>query len=150
MNSNKNTLHNQKHLTLSDRTFIEQEVFQKSSFTSIAKNLKKDPTTIAKEIKRYSKNVPIKGNRSCNKCNRFKDCDISSLETSCNHYNKKFCTFYCKKCYRYNPTLECLYYIPFQCKEIEKPPYVCNHCNNQKTCPLTKKIYEAAHAQKQY
>ena len=50
MNKSKNALHNQKHLTLSDRTYIEQELLQKSSFTSIASNLKKDSTTIAKEI----------------------------------------------------------------------------------------------------
>lgn len=150
MNKDKNTLPNQKHLTLSDRTYIEQELFQKSFFTSIASNLKKDPTTIAKEIKRYSKDVTVKGNRSCIKCKHYEDCDLLSREASCSHYNKKYCSFYCKKCYRYNPPLECLYYMPFQCEKIKKPPYVCNYCNDQKNCPLTKKIYDASHAQRQY
>ena len=90
MNKDKNTLRNQKHLTLSDRTYIEQELFQKSSFTSIASNLKKDPTTIAKEIKRYSKDIPVKDNRSCIKCKHFQDCNLLSREASCNHYNKKW------------------------------------------------------------
>ena len=150
MNKNKNTLHNQKHLTLSDRTYIEQELLQKSSFTSIASNLKKDSTTIAKEIKRYYRDVPVKGNRSCIKCKNYEDCDLLSRESSCSHYNKKYCPFYCRKCYRYYPPSECLYYIPFQCDKIKKPPYVCNYCNDQKDCPLTKKIYDAAYAQKQY
>ena len=150
MNKSKNALHNQKHLTLSDRTYIEQELLQKSSFTSIASNLKKDSTTIAKEIKRYSRDVPVKGNRSCIKCKNYEDCDLLSRESSCSHYNKKYCPFYCRKCYRYYPPSECLYYIPFQCDKIKKPPYVCNYCNDQKDCPLTKKIYDAAYAQKQY
>ena len=35
MNKNKNIIHNQKHLTLSDRTFIEQELCQGSTFKYI-------------------------------------------------------------------------------------------------------------------
>lgn len=45
---------------LSDRTYIEQELLQKSTFSSIEKNLHKDPTTISKEVKRYRKSVPAK------------------------------------------------------------------------------------------
>lgn len=47
----------QKHLTLSDRIFIEQELLQGSSYKSIALSLCKDPTTIAKEVKRNRKLV---------------------------------------------------------------------------------------------
>ena len=47
--------HNQKHLTLSNRTYIEQELLQKSTFSSIGEVLHKDPSTISKEVKRYSK-----------------------------------------------------------------------------------------------
>ena len=52
--------HNQKHLTLSNRTYIEQELLQKSTFSSIGEVLHKDPSTISKEVKRYSKTVPAK------------------------------------------------------------------------------------------
>ncbi|MBE5941783.1 MAG: hypothetical protein E7264_04480 [Lachnospiraceae bacterium] len=37
--------HNQKHLTISDRLYIEQELLQGTSFKAIAKVLHKDPTT---------------------------------------------------------------------------------------------------------
>lgn len=47
--------HGQKHLALSNRTYIEQELLQKSTFSSIGSVLHKDPSTISKEIKRYSK-----------------------------------------------------------------------------------------------
>ena len=42
--------HNQKHLTLSNRTYIEQELLQKSTFSSIGEVLHKDPSTISKEV----------------------------------------------------------------------------------------------------
>ena len=85
MNKKKNAIHNQKHLTLSDRTFIEQELIQGSSFKSIADVLGKDPTTISKEVKLHrvfyenhtmilkllAKNNPdivFKGGTSLSKC----------------------------------------------------------------------------------
>jgi diketogulonate reductase-like aldo/keto reductase len=43
MNKNKNTIHNQKHLTLTERTYTEQELVQGSTFSSIAAVLNKDP-----------------------------------------------------------------------------------------------------------
>lgn len=61
--------HNQKHLTLSNRTYIEQELLQKSTFSSIGEVLHKDPSTISKEVKRYSKTVPAKYSYKCNLCN---------------------------------------------------------------------------------
>lgn len=150
MNSQKNLIHDQKHLTLSDRTYIEQELLQKSTFSFISNTLKKDPTTIAKEVKRNFKSVPVKSNRSCVLCKHYENCDVQSRETSYSHFNKKYCSFYCRKCYHYNPTRECSLFIPFTCDRISKPPYVCNYCTDQRSCPLTKKIYDAAHAQKQY
>lgn len=43
----------QRHLTLTDRTYIEQELVRGSSFTDIGKALGKDPSTISKEVKRH-------------------------------------------------------------------------------------------------
>lgn len=43
---------NQKHLTLEDRNYIEQALNQDMTFKEIGKFLSKDPTTIAKEIKK--------------------------------------------------------------------------------------------------
>ncbi len=79
--------HNQKHLTLSNRTYIEQELLQKSSFSSIARTLHKDPTTIAKEVKRYFKSVPAKLSYKCNLCKHFKECDLMSKELQCSIFH---------------------------------------------------------------
>ena len=44
---------NQKHLTLDDRIYIENELSKGTSFKDIARFLCKDPTTISKEVKAH-------------------------------------------------------------------------------------------------
>ena len=143
-------IHNQKHLTLSDRIYIEQELLQKSSFTSIAKVLHKDPTTIAKEIKRYSKETPASLRYICNLCKLYKECEIRSKDLKCPAYTSRYCSYYCKRCFRKKVIDICPAFLPYTCDKINKPPYVCNYCTDQRQCPLDKRIYIASFAQKQY
>ena len=140
--------HNQKHLTLSNRTYIEQKLLQKNTFSSRGSVLPKDPSTISKEIKSYRKIVPAKFNYKCNLCKHYKDCDLLSKELQCQSYNNHYCSFYCKRYYRRNPTNVCPYFLPFKCDKINNHTYVCNHCEDLKSCPLDKKVYDAAYAQK--
>ena len=42
---------NQKHLTLNDRIYIENELSKGATFKDIAAFLCKDPTTISKEVR---------------------------------------------------------------------------------------------------
>ena len=42
-----------KHLTLDERNFIEQELAKNTTFREIAMYLSKDPTTISKEVKKH-------------------------------------------------------------------------------------------------
>lgn len=44
---------NQKHLSLEDRIYIENELNKGTSFKDIARFLCKDPTTISKEVKAH-------------------------------------------------------------------------------------------------
>ena len=63
---------NQKHLTLSDRTYIEQELAQGSSFKAIANNLHKDPTTISKEVRLHRElTEKSRYNYRCRGCKRY-------------------------------------------------------------------------------
>lgn len=142
--------HNQKHLTLSDRTYIEQELLQKSTFSSIGNTLNKDPSTISKEVKKNFKSIPVKYSYNCYICKHYKDCDLKSRELKCSSYNHHHCTYHCKKCYRRRVIDICPYFIPFTCEKINKLPYVCNYCDNYSSCPLDKKIYDASYAQRQY
>lgn len=75
--------HNQKHLTLSNRTYIEQELLQNSTFSSIGEVLHKDLSTISKKVKRYSKTVTAKYSYKCTPCKHYKDCDLMSKEIQC-------------------------------------------------------------------
>ena len=44
---------NQKHLTLNDRIYTENELAKGTSFKDIATFLCKDPTTISKEVRAH-------------------------------------------------------------------------------------------------
>jgi len=44
---------NQKHLTLNDRIYIENELAKGTTFKDIAAFLCKDPTTISKEVRSH-------------------------------------------------------------------------------------------------
>ena len=44
---------NQKHLTLNDRIYIENELAKGTSFKAIAAFLCKEPTTISKEVRAH-------------------------------------------------------------------------------------------------
>lgn len=148
--SNKHIKHNQKHLTLSDRIYIEQELAQRSTFSSISCSLKKDLSTISKEVKRNSKVITSKYPHDCSRCKHYKCCDLLSSDLKCSYYNKRLCTHRCKRCYRCKTTTFCPYFVPFTCDKINKPPYVCNFCQDFNICPLDKNVYDAAYAQKQY
>ena len=152
MNSNKNIVHNQKHLTLSDRTYVEQELCMGSSFKSISKVLCKDPTTISKEVQKNRKLVKAKhvpGN--CKDCKHWYDCTVrgnESVMSNCPRHS--YCSNICKKCWRERTSLYCLYYVRFTCDRDSHFPYVCNSCENEKLCRIDHYLYQATYAQRQY
>ena len=152
MNKNTNTIHDQKHLTLTDRTYIEQELSIGSSFKSIAAVLHKDPTTISKEVRRNAKEV--RGRRSassCWKCKHFHSCNIRGNEPPAKDCRRSsYCTNICKRCYRECAPYTCSLYIPFKCERMKKAPYICNSCDEEKLCPLNHRLYHATLAQRQY
>ena len=147
---NKNIRPDQKHLTLSDRTYIEQELAQGSTFKSIADTLHKDPTTISKEVRKHAKEIhPYYYWHDCFKCVHYNDCDIHGRDIGM-HCDRKQCRDLCRHCRNTHPTMYCGYFLPFTCSQPDEPPYVCNACTKQKKCPLEHRVYSAAAAQKQY
>ncbi len=152
MNKDKNMIHNQKHLTLSDRTYIEQELLQNNSFKSIANTLHKDPTTISKEIRKNTKLLTGKRvSGRCGKCKHLPTCDIRGndiVATNCER--SSYCTSLCRKCWREYPPCTCTLYTPFKCNNPTKAPYACNACIEEKHCPIEHPVYQASHAQKMY
>lgn len=143
MNKNKNTIHNQKHLTLTERIYIEQELVQGSTFSSIASIIDKDPSTISKEVKRARIIEDARYTGKCHACQNYGDCFRKSI---CGDW----CKWRCRNCYKKNPTHVCPDFIPWNCGQLGKPPYVCNACDKYKWCPLPKALYVANKAQASY
>lgn len=134
-----------RHLTLEERIIIEQRLLEKASFKCISRELGKDPTTIAKEIKNHIrfKKVGCYGN-VFNDCFYRKNC-------TCRHLcGNKRCNRFCRFCQSYRCSSLCSDYHQELCQRLSKPPYVCNACELRRSCTLEKRIYSASQAQKEY
>ncbi len=133
---------NQKHLTLEDRNFIEQALKQDMSFKEIGKFLSKDPSTIAKEIKKHRIiKEPSNFTGFSNVCKHRTSCKKKNV---CGKNCSKLCTF-CSVCNNRCPDFE-----EEICPSLLTPPYVCNSCNRKGPCRLTKYYYRALPSYNQY
>jgi IS30 family transposase len=133
-----------KHLSLSERKDIEISLKEGKSFKEIGRNLGKDCTTISKEV-RYHLVERKSGawGQAYNACALRFGCKKSSLCNNQNCETKKCC--FCKVCNNF-----CGSFIEEKCRKLDKPPYVCNGCDNLKKCTLRKKFYVAKEAQDEY
>ena len=138
---------NQKHMNQDNRVIIEKRLDTASPLCHIAEELGKDPTTIAKEIKKHR--IFQQHNTYNDKSNRC------ALAPSC--HRKNLCEVYapiCKRECRHCPQCHrhCTDFIPFDyhCNLTDKAPYVCNGCKKKVQCRLDKYFYRATTAQKQY
>lgn len=132
------------HLSLSDRIIIEAGLRERRSFSAIAADLGKDPTTISKEVRAHIKLNQAGG---YNPCMIRKDCKhYGDLCHPCKFtYGKPCHSCYLTKCFDV-----CQNFQPAQCSKLDKPPYVCNGCQQRQTCKLERHLYEAKFAQKEY
>lgn len=138
-------MNNSKHLTQSERIIIEQRLLEKLSFKSIGRELCKDPTTIAKEIRNH-----IQFRKTGCYGKPFNDCLIRKDCTARNLCGNRKCHRYCSFCNAHPCSSLCRDYLREICSRLSKPPYVCNGCERRTSCTLEKRIYSAAHAQKEY
>ena len=132
------------HLSLSDRIIIEAGLRERRSFSAIAAELGKDPTTISKEVRAHIKLNQAGGYNPC------------MIRKDCKHYGDLChpCKFTygksCHSCYRTKCFDVCQNFQPALCSKLDKPPYVCNGCQQRQTCKLERHLYEAKFAQKEY
>lgn len=135
----------QRHLTLTDRTYIEQELARGSSFTDIGKALGKDPSTISKEVKLHMETRKASGRaHGCTNCRNYKTC---TLQHMC---GDRLCNRKCKQCRIFNYHYTCPDDKQIICDIPLKPPYVCNGCESRQVCHLEKHVYYAKKAQSEY
>lgn len=140
MKKSKSTIN--YHMTLSDRIAIEQGLRDRKTFREIASELHRDPTTIAKEVKRaigYSQNSATSVD-----CKFVQNCRRTNLCCGTD------CSAYCKTCPAVDCTSVCPNWAPGRCERLEYPPYVCNGCVKRIGCRLNKRTYQAKDAQRMY
>lgn len=139
---------NQKHLTLDDRIYIENELNKGTSFKDIARFLCKDPTTISKEVKArrlsdwYHKGTFYNAHNFCihrYHCMKTNVCGKIIL-----------CGIKCTSCPTCNQT--CKDFEKEHCSRLDKAPYVCNGCPKKiNRCTIAHKYsYNARFAQRKY
>jgi IS30 family transposase len=134
---------NQKHLTLSDRSYIEQALLHGLSFRKMATVLHKDPSTISKEIRLHKRAVRE------NNSNR-NDCLLSAKCQEHHICGNKICMRSCWVCKTKDCHDFCNNYIRFSCDRLTKPPYVCNGCPSQSSCKQQHLYYHANVANAKY
>lgn len=134
-----------RHLTQEERNIIEQRLISKESFKCIGRELDKDPTTIAKEVKNHIqfRRIGCYG-RPFNDCLHRRGCPVKHL------CDKPKCNRNCCFCSSLSCSSLCPDYHQGICSKLSKPPYVCNGCEDKNSCTLEKRIYSATHAQKEY
>ena len=139
---------NQKHLTIEDRIYIQNELDKGTSFKDIARFLCKDPTTISKEVKArrssdwFHKGTFLNAKNFCTKrfrckktnaCNKILLCGVKCA--SCPTCNQS-CPDFQKEC----------------CSKLDRAPYVCNGCSKKiNHCTIAHKYtYNARFADRKY
>lgn len=140
-----------KHLTLDDRILIQKSLKEGMCFVEIGELLGKDASTISKEVKRH-----IIYKETGTKSRGYNPC---KYRTTCIKQNicKESCTLnywsfnrnrYCSACVKCKEI--CQDFIEEKCSRLKKAPYVCNSCNQVRSCTLAKQVYDAKEAQKAY
>ncbi|OCA98005.1 helix-turn-helix domain-containing protein [Clostridium beijerinckii] len=128
--------------TYEQRLDLQKYLKESVSFKQIAYRIGKDPTTISREVRKYSSEVatgyPGFPFNACR--NRF-NCKLKNI---CGKDCSRKSVTYCKICSSCNSN--CQEYIEEICTVKYRVPYVCNGCETLGKCTLMKNIYDAEHA----
>ena len=125
-------------MTLSERIAIEAGIYARN-LTEIAKSIHKSRRHVSEEIRRNGTRAPGihpfgKGCRNATACKRTGLCGKSDCSKRCCTCQEQDCQSICGA---------------FQdgiCKQLERPPYVCNVCTNRRKCKLDRIYYIAQQA----
>ena len=121
-----------KFLSYEDRLVIAQRLQENASFGEIGKELGRDRTTIAKEVKKHSYDKksgrPGYPYNPCKFRVSYKSKKIYGA--GCTHESAYKCSI-CSEC-----TIHCRDFEEDICSVKSKPPYVCNGCRELPKCTL--------------
>ena len=126
-------------LTLSERIAIESGIYEHLKLNEIAKRIFKSPETVSREIRKNR--TLVTGYKPFGKdCNFASECKTKGL------CGKAGCTKRCVTCKEYECRELCKRYSNKPCKNLSKPPYVCNVCTNRRKCKTDRAYYIAQQA----
>ena len=126
-------------ITLSDRTAIEAGIYARQSLTEIAAKIGKTTIAVSREIRKNCtqvRGIHPHGN-DCHfafNCKRKHLCGEQDCERNCVHCKTVDCRTLCKR------------FSNSPCKQLSKPPYVCNVCTSRRVCKADRAYYIAAQA----
>ena len=119
-------LHDSTHLTLDERKIIQVGIENSSTKAAIARNIGKDATTVAKEIRKHRQFKPRNTYGRPVLCAKAQSCSV------------KHCV---KKCELFEEP---------KCNRRDKSPGACNKCEMIGKCRLDKYFYKAVDADEAY
>ena len=132
-------------LTDADRLAIETGLRSGKTVYCIAKELSRPVTTVTREIRaRAVESDKGAAYRVTNRCAFRMECQRRGVCVRCLHDGKRQCRF-CRQCDPHCPA-----FVEQRCGRLEKPPFVCNGCAEERTCVLRKRHCLHAKAQESY
>ena len=127
-------------MKLVDRNRIEFLLSMGWSLPKIAADLGRSPSTIRNELLNH-RSDSNKGYGCSNRiCARFDECQRKTFSAHGEVLKKNSCG-----CFESCPDFK-----EAVCYSLAKPPFVCNGCQKERSCPLKKKYYIASAAQTGY
>ena len=132
-------------LTDADRLAIETGLRSGKTVYCIAKELSRPVTTITREIRaRAVESDKGAAYRVTNRCAFRMECQRRGVCAHCLYDGKRQCKF-CRQCNSHCPA-----FVEQRCGRLERPPFVCNGCAEERKCVLRKRYYLHAKAQESY
>lgn len=131
-----------KFFTYEERLHLQKFLKESLSFKEISRRLDKNPTTISREVRKYSSEIAT----------GYPGFPFNTCKNRFNCRNKNVCgkectrksPVYCKLCSSCNKN--CSDFIEEVCTARYRVPYICNGCETLSKCSLLKNIYDAEHA----
>ena len=132
-------------LTDADRLAIETGLRSGKTACGIAKELSRPVTTVTREIRaRAVESDKGAAYRVTNRCAFRMECQRRGVCVRCLHDGKRQCRF-CRQCDPHCPA-----FVEQRCGRLERPPFICNGCAEERTCVLRKRHCLHAKAQESY
>lgn len=131
-----------KFFTYEERLELQKFLKESLSFKEISRRLDKNPTTISREVRKYSSEVATGyPGFPFNTCKNLFNCRKKDI---CGKDCSRKTTIYCKLCSSCNAN--CSDFLEEICTARFRVPYICNSCDTLGKCSLLKSIYDAEHA----